>query len=66
MSHPMNTIEPSLAPALNDELTQLQLSVAQRADELRQLGREHRGQRDYWREAEAEILPVRFGERVAS
>jgi hypothetical protein len=62
-ANPMQTVEPSLALAQIDELTQLQLSVAQRADELMRLDRERRAERDYWREAEAEVLEARLGER---
>lgn len=62
--YPMQTAAPSLALAPLDELTQLELSVAQRADELMRLAVEPPGRRDYWLEAEAEILEARLGPAV--
>lgn len=51
----MQTLELPAAPAVLDELTQLQLSVAQRADELMRNDRGTSPERDFWREAEEEI-----------
>ncbi len=60
----MQTAAPSLALAPLDELTQLELSVAQRADELMKLHRDAGERRDFWLEAEVEILEARLGPAV--
>jgi hypothetical protein len=52
----MPTAETTPNSPLFDELTQWQLSIARRADELM---REHQGQsgeRDFWKEAETEFM----------
>ncbi len=57
----MQTAPSPLALAPLDELTQLELSVAQRADELMRLDAGSGTSRDFWREAEAEVLEAKLG-----
>lgn len=49
------------AVAANDELDELELRVARRADELARQDDGHRPGRDYWQQAEREIWTSRLG-----
>ncbi len=51
----MNNAEVSFEGVVVDEILRLLLSVARRADELMR-SENARGERDFWREAEKEIL----------
>lgn len=61
----MHYADITLGPDWPDELTQLELRVAKRADELWRLTRGARPDRELWQQAEAEIWqqePDRSGE----
>lgn len=57
----MPTTETTPSFLQSDVLTQWQLSIARRADELRRDCKETRPDRDFWQEAEAEFLAAHSG-----
>lgn|GEM_PF-5631619 len=59
----MNThdLAPAVAP---DEIVELLLNVARRADELRRRNEGEASERDFWREAEAEVWSGRAAGEV--
>jgi len=56
----MSTLEPPAPDASLDELAQLELKIAQRADELTRLDEGRHGDRNFWQDAEREIWDLRL------
>ena len=59
-SNPMSTLEPPAPDTSLDELAQLELKIAQRADELTRLDEGRHGDRNFWQDAEHEIWEFRL------
>jgi len=57
----MNTAEITLENPASDEIMRLLLDVARRADELMRRSGSAVGERDFWREAEAEVFASATG-----